>query len=225
MPGGVATEALLPDEDIETATRQIPLVKVVASVIIVALVCNWFWPEFAVTHAEGVLVPNQPAQGPSAVDYSWEFGGYTITPLAEIDLNARVLHTKKYFWGRSADLSHYDLALGWGPMSDQWVVDQIKFSQRDRWYFFNFTTNPPCIAPTVALNNSANFHTIAATDGVLETISDLKVGHIIRLRGHLVRVDANDGWRWVSSTSRTDRGDGSCELVWVEGIEVVDAGM
>jgi len=28
----------------------------------------------------------------------------------------------------------------------------------------------------------------------------------------------------VSSTSRTDRGDGSCELVWVEGIEVVNVG-
>jgi hypothetical protein len=31
---------------------------------------------------------------------------------------------------------------------------------------------------------------------------------------------APDGWRWRSSLTREDVGNGACELVWVERIEV-----
>jgi hypothetical protein len=48
------------------------------------------------------------------------------------------------------------------------------------------------------------------------------VGQIVHLEGDLVRADGKDGWHWVSSLSRTDTGDGSCEVVWVEHAEVSD---
>jgi len=69
--------------------------------------------------------------------------------------------------------------------------------------------------------SSGNFHTIAATDAVQGIIADLRPGQIVYLHGQLVRVVSPDGWYWESSLSRTDRGDGSCELVWVDEIEVL----
>ena len=41
------------------------------------------------------------------------------------------------------------------------------------------------------------------------------------LSGSLVRAKSSDGWRWVSSMSRSDRGNGSCELIYVEQAKVV----
>ena len=42
------------------------------------------------------------------------------------------------------------------------------------------------------------------------------------LRGQLVRADGQDGWHWISSLTRTDTGDGSCEVVWVETVGIAD---
>ena len=201
-------------------SRQIPLGRIVTAVILVAILVHWFWPQFPIRHAEGVLVPNEPYQGPPSIDSVWAHEGYTFTSLAEIELEARVLSKKRYRFGNEADTSKYDLALGWGPVSDQWLVDQIDFSQRGRWYYFHFR-NPPPISPNEILNNSGNFHIVASNDTVLKTIADLKPGHIIYLRGQLVRINNNEGWNWQSSLSRTDRGKGSCELVWVEDISII----
>ncbi|MNN96270.1 hypothetical protein D3C81_2152230 [compost metagenome] len=53
------------------------------------------------------------------------------------------------------------------------------------------------------------------------TLDSLQEGARIRLSGQLVRVDGDDGFRWVSSLSREDTGSGACELVWVEELAVL----
>ena len=59
---------------------------------------------------------------------------------------------------------------------------------------------------------------IPANEAVAKRLLAVRTGQIIHLRGRLVRVDGKDGWHWVSSLSRTDTGDGSCEVVWVSGL-------
>lgn len=41
---------------------------------------------------------------------------------------------ENYHLGEERELSPVELALGWGVMSDQQVLDQIQFSQSGRWY-------------------------------------------------------------------------------------------
>lgn len=43
---------------------------------------------------------------------------------------------------------------------------------------------------------------------------------VITLQGTLVQVEADDGWKWTSSLSRTDTGDGSCEVVLVDSLSI-----
>jgi hypothetical protein len=200
---------------------QMPIRRIVLLVILGALAAHWFWPEFPIRHAEGVLAPNEPWQGPPPADNVWPHGRFTLTSLAEFEMTGRVLHTKRYMMGRESDISEYDVVLGWGIMSDQWLVDQLDFSQGRRWYFYKYQ-GPAPVAPTLMQQYSGNFHTITATDEIRDTIADLRPGHIIYLHGHLVRVVSPDGWYWESSLTRTDRGDGSCEIVWVDGIEVLE---
>ena len=40
-------------------------------------------------------------------------------------------------------------------------------------------------------------------------------GDRIRIDGWLIEADAPDGWRWRSSLTREDVGDGACEIVYV----------
>jgi hypothetical protein len=135
--------------------------------------------------------------------------------LANFEIRARVLSSERYRWDAGAKLSPIDLALGWGRMSDSAVLESITIGQSDRWYHWRVSSQPP-IPMEEIISNSANMHIIPATPGVERTLKDLRVGQVVNLKGWLVRIEGPGGFRWTSSTTRTDTGDGSCELVWVD---------
>ena len=43
----------------------------------------------------------------------------------------------------------------------------------------------------------------------------------VRLTGYLVDVQGPGGFRWRTSLTREDTGDGACELMWIERVEVL----
>lgn len=144
---------------------------------------------------------------------------YKLTPLASFSVQAVVLHKKSYHFDRESDLSPLDLALGWGPMSEADVLKQIDISQYNRWYYWK-TSNFPIPRRDIE-SHSANMHIIPADEWVESQVKDLQAGDAVRLQGELVRVEADDGWRWVSSLSRSDTGDGACEVFLVKRLQVL----
>lgn len=180
------------------------------------------WNHFStrpVSHADGTLVSNDPVQVDRSGLPEIAMAGYRITPVAEFSLQARVLSTETYHAGREADLSPVDLALGWGPMSDSAVLDRLQISQGNRFYFYRWTGRPP-IPPTDIVEHSANMHMIPANDDIKRRLGKVRTGQVVSLNGYLVRVQAPDGWRWNSSMTRSDSGNGACELVWVNAFAV-----
>ncbi len=160
-------------------------------------------------------------QQPAGINVSAENviqqGEYQITSLEEdFTITARVLSRKNYHFGREADLSPVDLALGWGPMADPEIIKQFSIRQSNRWYYWKTKELP--IAKREVEIHSANMHMIPADSYVAEQLSNVKKNQNIQIIGKLVRVDAEDGWHWVSSLSREDTGAGACELVLVEHI-------
>ena len=147
-------------------------------------------------------------------------GEYRITPLQEqFEISARVLGRKDYTFGREADLSPMDLALGWGPMADPEVIAAFDISQSGRWYRWRAQQLP--IPLRSVQTHSANMHMVPANQLIAARLNDIREGDLIELSGQLIRADAPDGWRWISSLTRNDTGDGSCELVLVEDVRVV----
>jgi hypothetical protein len=63
-------------------------------------------------------------------------------------------------------------------------------------------------------------HMIPATPYVQRRLLGLRIGQVIRLRGRLVQAVGRDGWKWVSSLSRLDSGEGACEVIWVEAVDL-----
>lgn len=167
----------------------------------------------------GVLAPDPPIQVASARP-DWSKDGYHFHALAEFSVRARVLSRTDYRSGREADLSPEDLALGWGRMSDTAVLARLTIRQGDRWYAYRWGPPGPPIPAGEIVRSSANMHMVPANADVALLLSDVHPGQIVTLSGALVAIGAPDGWHWRSSTTRSDTGNGACELVWVEAVAV-----
>lgn len=194
------------------------LVRAIAGILLLfgAYQC---WESREVHQPSGILAPRPPIQQNIANPKPFDFKGYRITPLASFEIEARVLSRERYHFGREAELSPIDLALGWGPMSAQEVLDQLKISQSHRYYRWQTSRLP--LPPQVIATHSANMHIIPAADPIEDELMKIRKGHIVRLGGYLVQATAADGWRWRSSLSRKDTGDGACEVILVDRIAVL----
>jgi hypothetical protein len=177
-----------------------------------------FFPEGERSREDGVLVEQVPQQNPVSRP-PFDLDGHRIEALAEFEIDARVLGKERYWLDRESDLSKYDLALGWGAMSDSRVLDRIEIRQSGRWYRWRTEQLP--IPRQEIEHSSANMHLIAADSYIERQISAIKTGDLVRISGYLVRATSPDGWRWQSSLTRDDVGQGACELVYVESIEIL----
>jgi hypothetical protein len=175
------------------------------------------WSDRTISRPPGVLVAAEPVQGTIADLPEIKKKEFSLKPLASFDIKARVILSKRYYFGRAADLAPVDLALGWGPMSDQKNLEDFKFSQGDRFYFWSAKSFP--VPREVVESHTANMHMIPGNVQIENLLKGLRRGHVIHLQGYLVEARAPGGWRWRSSLSRTDTGRGACELVLVESLE------
>lgn len=152
-----------------------------------------------------------------AADGAYGYPGYEVHALESFELKGRVLSRKNYSSGREADLSKLDLAMGWGDMADPAVIKNIDISQRNRWYFWKAEQLP--IPKRDIETQSANIHIIAANQSVEQKLKRVSADDQVKLRGELVEVVGEDGWRWRSSLSRADTGNGSCEVLLLHELQ------
>ncbi|MEQ1517684.1 MAG: hypothetical protein ABL931_14470 [Usitatibacteraceae bacterium] len=176
------------------------------------------WSERAVKQAPGILAPTEPTQRMLDRAPPLEKSRYSIRPLAQYDIRARVLSKERYRWDEGADLVPVDLAIGWGPMSNTAVLKELDISQSTRWYQWRTETFP--IPREDVTRFSANMHLIAADKGIEKKISRVRSGQVVSMKGYLVEAKRPDGFTWTSSLTRTDTGNGACELMWVTDFDV-----
>ncbi len=189
--------------------------------IILAVWFLFFRPEQPKTLGAGVLAKTVPIQKDLNNAASFEYLEFEITPLADFRIKAKILAKEYYKYDEDAKLSFLDLALGWGKMSDQSVVDQLEITQSGRWYRWQINGSEFPIPRREIEQSSANMHMIVSDDYVKSKMKDSRVGDIIELRGHLIKVLGENNWRWKSSLTRDDSGGGACELIWVEDFNVI----
>ena len=176
------------------------------------------WQKRAVTYGPGAVAVSEPAQRSAASDGTISKNGYQLTPLQDFSIQARVLSTEHYSMDRESQLAPVDLALGWGRMSDESILSQIKISQSNRFYFWHVDAFP--IPREEIETHSANMHMIPADSSVEKTLKSVRIGQVVTISGQLVEAKAQDGWHWRSSLTRNDTGNGACEVVLVKSISV-----
>jgi len=172
------------------------------------------------TYPPGVLASREPSQTLLAAGPTWQQGKYHYTARADFSMRVRVLSTERYWFDGASAVSPIDFAVGWGRMSDQAVIDQLGFGQTQRWYRYWPKGRQFPIPVQEMVSSSANMHMIPADKGVLKLLRSVRAGDLISLDGYLVQVSSDDGWKWDTSLTRADTGNGACEIVWVKRLAI-----
>jgi hypothetical protein len=169
----------------------------------------------------GTLAPDDPKivlLDTNNIPFTIHTGNYTVTPVAQFQMRARVLHTHTYWFDHESDLSPVDFAMGWGQMSNQDLIDQIDINQGSRWYTFHYD-HPLPVNNEYIYYHSGNMHMIPATPEIKKVLEAVSADEIIDVQGYLVSIDAGS-YHWASSVSLPDEGDHSCKVVWVQSIVI-----
>jgi hypothetical protein len=166
---------------------------------------------------DGPIAPAEPLQAPLDDVRPIAHGRWTLTPRARYDITARILSREDYRFDPISDLVPMDLALGWGAMSDNRVLRAFRISQSARFYTWRMN-GPLPIPRQEVIEHSANTHVIPADASVGSQLERLRAGQVVHLTGLLVDGARDDG-RWMhTSLTRSDTGDGACEVMLVEHI-------
>ncbi len=191
-----------------------------ALLVIAALFSAWHRFELRPVHPrDGVLAAEDPRQSDPRDTTPVRHGRWLLTPRADYDITARILSREDYRFDAFAEISPEDLALGWGPMSDNQVLAQFEISQGVRFYEWRVRGTPPIPVQSV-ISHSANTHLIPADAAVKAQLARLRVGEVVRLTGPLVDGQRDDGASVHTSLTRLDSGPGACEILLVRSVEL-----
>lgn len=172
---------------------------------------RWQKPAAVLTEPWQQLVSGRSAE--------WEKAGWTLTPLAEFRIQARVLGVKPYREGPTAALAPLDLALGWGPMAEEAVLEKLQITQSGRFYHWRYWGKAP-LAEEDIVRCSTNAHLIPRGEEMERKLLALKKDQWVELQGWLVEARHPAADRpWRSSLVRDDRGDGACEIIYVKALQ------
>lgn len=195
------------------------------TILIVAVAAIGLWQGYdrwqlrPVHPPDGPIAPDDPRQTDGGTEPATTLGRWRLTPRARYDITARILSREDYAFDPLADLIPEDLALGWGPMSDNRVLGAFEITQAARFYSWKPRQSLPIPRQTV-IEHSANTHVIPADAQVRNQLRRLRVGQVVHLTGFLVDAVRDNGGYINTSLTRSDSGPGSCEVMLVEQVEV-----
>ena len=144
-------------------------------------------------------------------------GPVTLEKLATYKVQAGVRGRQRYWFDTGGEISPMDLILAWGDLNQPGAVKDVNYRQSERWYYYTVDEKSPLTIEHVG-RNSSNTHIIPADDDVWRTLRRVRENHYVELEGYLVNVrfESEISTRvWRTSLSRTDTGDGACEIFYV----------
>jgi hypothetical protein len=197
------------------------LTRILAVLLVLATLGGWHWwtSERHVHRPPGIVAPDEPVQVDLDPPQTFVANGYTLVKRARFDITARLLRKERYRIDAEAGLAPFDLGVGWGPLSDSEILDQLEFTQMGRFFYWNPKRADFPLSPQMAITHLAQIHVIPASADIAGRLSTLRPGQVVSAHGFLVDVRGPGGFAWNTSLRRDDTGDGACEILWAEAIE------
>jgi hypothetical protein len=149
-------------------------------------------------------------------------GYFMITPVAEYKISGVVVSKKTYSSDWDGKVSPVDLAVTWGKLAEPGFSRYITYSQGNRWYFYQYKPGSPFDSSYV-ISHSSNNHIIPANENIRRAVKTVKKKNKVVLEGYLVNLKGTykeQPVTWNTSLSRTDAGNGSCELFYVSKVRI-----
>ncbi len=181
------------------------------------------------TISYGINAGKEPVQTsvPSFRETIWHEGVRAeLTSDSTFTINARVQSTKAYSDEISAVMP-FDFLLSWGELADEEISDSLTWTQADRRGSVTGIlggSSGPDLSTEYVISHVSNSHLIPADESIHAGLAQVQPGDMVRIKGRLVDVRAfvNEGQvlSVTTSKSRTDQGDGACEVIYVEELRV-----
>lgn len=149
-------------------------------------------------------------------------GSFTLTRVAQYKVNGCVISKEYYSYGWDSIISPVDLLIVWGNLADPGYRKPIIFSQDGRWYHYKWKEGAR-VDSAYIITHSSNNHILPANENIYRAVKQIKKEDPIVLEGFLVNVRGtfkNRPVSWNTSLTRTDTGNGSCELFYVSKVRI-----
>jgi hypothetical protein len=157
--------------------------------------------------ADGVLVSAEPVYGGLDFQRTWmPLGAFQQMPEGTMDVTARILARLDYPRAGLGEIFPTDLVLGWGPMSDNRVIDHTTIRIADR----GLTVTPDEAAGITAKAARAFTMVIAVYSDFrphAAALDALRVGDVIHLYAWQLKVKRADGSVWNGGSGQEEIGD------------------
>ncbi len=174
-------------------------------------------------HSEVISEPVQiPVENEQPIQWPLSRGEAEILPIASYSVSGIVVGTKRYDSGWESEVAPIDIAIIWGELTTPEVRRYMKYSQRTRWVYYEWKSGCP-VKPEYIESHVSNNHCIPANDRIEKALFKIQKEDEVTLEGMLVKIDGK--WDdttvyWHSSTTRTDTGDGACEVMFVKRVTI-----
>lgn len=200
--------------------KNLPLMLIV---LICASGCLQEYTEGPYPEEEGtdIDVWNEPIQEPysgEAILIEADDHEYTLVCVAQYTASVLVVSVKHYH-DEDRELVPVDLCVVWGTLAEPEYLHYVSFIQEERGCSCTYEEGSPVDAPEV-LSQFVNMHLIPANDTILQAIKTIKEGEKVILEGFLVNVYYEGSIYIETSTTRTDIGEGSCEVLYVTRVTI-----
>lgn len=155
-------------------------------------------------------------------------GTADITYVAEYVLNGRVVDVQLYGGSSIQDkLSPKDIGVAWGELASDESRKKVRWSSSgNRFLYWNIsdgTWYKEQGGKTWVTTHHSNNHLIPSNDEIAKLVKKIKEDDYVQVTGYLVKINwKNDEGRWFkwnTSTSRNDDGDGACEIIYVTDVK------
>jgi hypothetical protein len=141
-----------------------------------------------------------------------------IIPKAEYDISGQVVSVKRYYSGLDAKIVPLDIGLCWGDIAKEENLKKIQFEQYLRWLRYRLK-DYGAFDMEYLNSHAGNLHAVPADKRIRKLLLSVKKNDKIRLKGYLIDISGNNYSRH-SSLSRTDKGDGACEVIYIREIQI-----
>jgi hypothetical protein len=175
----------------------------------------------------GILIEDLPQFGQVGSAKSWTKGNYTITPVAKYRVRCRVLQKwvdlkSTEYQRQLGELGRVEAALGWGPASDQDVMDHIVFYWQQGWYSWRLTDNFEKYPWPKIHANMCYARLIAEPEIEERLVNSVGPGDLIEIDGYLINaVHSNGQWGFSSPTDNDYSEDKIFRYIWVDSLRVI----
>jgi hypothetical protein len=117
-----------------------------------------------------------------------------------------------------------DVCVIWGKTAKSAYLNQLKFWNGQ--FTCNFKTKSSPAWASFNVNEISNNHLITNDEWIRDKVKDLKVGDQIRIKGWLSSYGVAKNGKLIggkrgTSTVRDDTGNGACETIYVQTIDIL----